>query len=134
MEKKEMSKDNKLSLIIIVLFFLTLVLVGTSSCTHPSEALAQDAKMFNKGKQAAHSEYVDLKAFLVTFSAMVDGKEVNGGEVFLATSDTLALSCYHSQVIETLGFSKIESLSFNSVEYNAQWVLNPAVEFKRELR
>lgn len=133
MERKTMSKDNKLSLFIIVMFFLFLLLMGTSSCSRPNSA-RQDAIMFNKGKQAAHSEYVGLVAYLVTFNAVVDGATVCGSEVFLAANDTLALSCYRSQVIETLGFDKIESLSFSATEYNAQWVLNPAVEFSMSLR
>lgn len=133
MDKQTMSKDNKLSLFIIVAFFLFLLLIGTSSCSR-SGGIANDRKMFNKGKAAAHSEYAGLVAYLVTFEAVVDGAAVRGSEVFLASNDALALSCYRSQVIETLGFDKIESLSFSATEYNVQWVLNPAVEFSASLR
>ena len=133
MERKSMSKDNKLSLIIIGIFFLFLLLMGTSSCSR-SGGVASDRMIFNKGKAAAHKQYEGLRCYLVSFNSVVDGKEQSGSKVVLAYNDGLALSHYRSQVVEMLGFSKIESLSFDCNEFEYEALLGPDVAFKPEYK
>lgn len=128
-----MSKDNKLSWAIIGLFFLFLLLMGTSSCSR-SGGIANDTKIFNKGKAAAHKQYEGLHCYLVSFNSVVDGKEQSGSKVVLALNDGLALSHYRSEVVEMLGFSKIESLSFDCNEFEYEALLGPDIKFKPEYR
>ena len=134
MERKPMSKDNKLSAIIIAIFFLVLLLMGTSSCTSRSGGMANDTIIFNKGKQAAHSQYTGLSAYLVSFNSTVEGKVLSGSMVILASNDAIALGHYRSKVVDQLGFSKIESLSFECHELQYEALLGPDIRFSRALR
>ena len=130
MERKLMSKDNKLSWLIIAIFFFFIFMMGMSSCSSPSAEM----EAFNKGKQAAHKQYEGLSAYLVSFEATVDSKAVSGSKVILALNDGIALSHYRVQVVEMLGFSKIENLSFECNEFEYEALIGPDVKWRRELR
>ena len=130
MERKSMSTDNKISWLIIAIFFMFIFMMGMSSCSGPSVEI----NAFNKGKQAAHSQYNNLRAYLVSFEANVDGKLMSGSKVILAVSDAEALGHYRTQVVENLGWSKIESLSFTCNEFEYIALIGPDVKWRRELR
>ena len=126
-----MSKDNKISWLIIAIFFMFIFMMGMSSCSSSGRA---EVEAFNKGKQAAHSQYNNLRAYLVSFEANVDGKLMSGSKVILAVSDAEALGHYRTQVVENLGWSKIESLSFTCNEFEYIALIGPDVKWRRELR